>query len=68
MESANVMYTRTGNTASPQVTKLGKNQWHLEADFSHAPIESTMRFDGDFLAEAKIDSDGHTVELMRIDV
>lgn len=66
MEAANVVNMRTGDAAAPKVKKLGNGRWHLKADFSHGPVEATVRFDGDFLAEAEIDSDGHVVKMQRV--
>jgi hypothetical protein len=67
MKSPKVINTRTGDTASPDLKDLGNGRWHLKANFDHGPIEATMRFDGDFLVEANVDSDGHTVRMERID-
>lgn len=66
LDAPRVINTRTGDTASPIVNQLDAERWHIKADFDHGPIEATVRFDGDFLAEAVIDSDGHTVTLQRI--
>lgn len=68
MKSPTVINTRTGETASPDLKDLGNGRWHLKANFDHGPIEATMRFDGDFLVEADVDSDGHTVRMERIDI
>jgi hypothetical protein len=46
---------------------LGNGRWHLKANFDHGVIEATVRFDGNFLVEAEVDSDGHTVRMERID-
>ena len=66
MGSASVVNTRTGDTAKPMLRQLSDGRWHLKADFAHGPVQAHMRFDGEFLAEAEIDSDGHTVKLRRI--
>jgi hypothetical protein len=67
MTSPKVINTRTGDTASPDLKDLGNGRWHLKANFDHGPIEATVRFDGDFLVEAEVDSDGHTVRMERLD-
>jgi hypothetical protein len=67
MTSPKVINTRTGDTASPDLRDLGNGRWHLKANFDHGPIEATVRFDGDFLVEAEVDSDGHTVRMERLD-
>ncbi len=66
MDSPSVVNTRTGDTAAPKVQDLGNGRWHLRADFAHGPVEATVRFDGEFLAEADVDSDGHKVRLERL--
>jgi hypothetical protein len=67
MTSPKVINTRTGDTASPDLRDLGNGRWQLKANFDHGPIEATVRFDGDFLVEAEVDSDGHTVRMERLD-
>lgn len=62
-----VLNTRTGDTARPKITSLGDQRWRLKADFEHGPVAATITFDGDFLAHAEIDSDGHTVTIERVD-
>jgi hypothetical protein len=57
MEAPKVANARTGETATPAVKDL----------FEHGPVEATVRFEGDFLAEAEVDSNGHTVKLVRVD-
>lgn len=54
-------------TPKPIVKQLGEDRWHLKAVFPHGQSEATMRFSGDFLAEAEVDSDGHTVRIERIE-
>jgi len=66
VDACRVVNARTGDTAAPAVTDLGNGRWHLRADFDHGPVEAKLRFDGDFLAEAEVDSDGHTVRLVRL--
>jgi hypothetical protein len=67
MEAPKVVNARTGETATPAVKDLGNGRWHLKADFEHGLVEATVRFEGDFLAEAEVDSNGHTVKLVRVD-
>lgn len=66
LEAARVVNTRTGDTAVPILKKVGKDRWHLSAAFSHGAIEATLDFDGGFLREAEVDSDGHRVRLVRV--
>ena len=66
MDSPSIVNTQTGDTAAPKVQDLGNGRWHLRADFAHGPVEATVRFDGEFLAEAEVDSDGHKVRLERL--
>jgi hypothetical protein len=66
LQAPKVVNARTGETASPDVEDLGNGRWHLKADFEHGPVEATVRFEGGFLAEAEVDSDGHTVKLERV--
>jgi len=68
MGSASVVNTRTGETASPVKEKLPDGRWHLKAKFDHGMVEARMRFDGDFMTEAEVDSDGHVIKLTRIEV
>ncbi len=68
MTSPRVINTRTGDTASPDLRDLGNGRWHLKANFEHGPVEATVHFDGDFLVEAEVDSDGHTVRMERLDL
>jgi hypothetical protein len=65
MSAPEVMNTRTGETAKSIVTQLGDDRWHLKAEFPHGVTEATMRYSGDFLAEAEIDSDGHKIRIER---
>jgi hypothetical protein len=62
-----LMNTRTGETTKPIVKQLGEDRWHLKAVFPHGQSEATMRFSGDFLTEAEVDSDGHKVRIERIE-
>lgn len=62
-----IMNTRTGEIAKPEVTSLGPDRWHVKAAFPHGLTEATLQFDGAFLAHAEIDSDGHTVKFERQD-
>lgn len=66
MDTPNVVNARTGDAARPTLKKLTDDRWSFKADFKHGPIDATVRFDGGFLAEAVIDSDGHTVRLERM--
>lgn len=66
MKAPTVVNTRTGDMASPEIARLEDGRWHLKADFEHGPVEATVRFDGDFLVEADVDSGGHRVKLERI--
>ena len=65
--SSRVINARTGDAAAPQVKDLGGGRWHIKAEFAHGPVEATVLYDGDFLAEAEIVDDGQTVRLKRID-
>ena len=67
ISSPTVLNTRTGDTARPNITSLGDQRWQLKANFEHGPVTAKIAFDGDFLAHAEIDSDGHTVTIERID-
>ncbi len=66
MDAPRVVNTRTGEWVSLDVKELGNGRWHLNAEFAHGPVEATVRFDGDFMAEAKVESDGHVVRMERI--
>ncbi|MEM9682833.1 MAG: DUF6134 family protein, partial [Pseudomonadota bacterium] len=66
-ESSSVVNARTGDAATPQVTKLEDGRVNIKASFAHGPVEATVRYDGDFLAEAEIDDEGQTVKLVRVD-
>ena len=66
LEAATVVNTRTGDTAVPTLKKVGEDRWHLSADFVHGSIDATLEFDGGFLREAEVDSDGHRVRLVRV--
>ena len=66
LEAASVVNTRTGDTAVPALEKTGEDRWNLSAAFAHGEIEATLEFDGGFLREAEVDSDGHRVRLVRV--
>ena len=66
LEAPSVINTRTGDTAIPVLKKVGKDRWHLSADFAHGAIDAMLDFDGAFLREAEVDSDGHRVRLVRM--
>lgn len=66
MNACNVVNARTGDYARPDVRDLGDGRWHLKGAFEHGSVEATLRFAGNFLAEAEVDSDGHTVRLVRV--
>ena len=66
LTAPNVINARSGKSSALQVTDLGDNRWHLVAEFDDGPIKATLRFDGDFLAEAEVDSDGHRVNFQRV--
>ena len=66
LTAPNVINARSGETSALQVTDLGNSRWRLEADFDDGPIKATLRFDGDFLAEAEVDSGGHLVNFQRV--
>lgn len=66
MSAPKIINTRNGDIATPEIKSLGKELWHLKAKFPHGSVEATMRFDGDFLKHAEVDSDGHTVKIERI--
>ena len=66
MDAPKIVNIRTGEAVSPTVKELGNGRWQLKAAFDHGPIEATVRFDGDFLAEATIDNGGHTIKMERI--
>ena len=59
------MNTRTGDVALSQITDLGAGRYHLRADFDHGPVEANLQFEGEFLLDAEIDSDGHVVGFKR---
>ena len=64
--SGRIINTRSGESATPVIEPLEDGRVHLRARFDHGAVEATLRFDGDFLVEAEIDSDGHTVRLERM--
>lgn len=66
MNACNVVNARTGDFARPEVRDLGGGRWHIKGAFDHGPVEATLRFAGNFLAEAEVDSDGHRVRLLRV--
>lgn len=66
LRSPQVLNTRTGDIATPSVEQLDGNRWHLRADFAHGPIEASMRFDGEFLAEAEVNENGHELQIIRM--
>ena len=66
LKEPTVVNARTGETATPNVEKLPDGRWHLKADFEHGTVDAKLRFDGDFLDEAEVDSDGHLVRLVRV--
>ena len=66
LQAASVVNTRTGDTAVPVLKKVGEDRWHLSAAFAHGEIEARLEFDGGFLREAEVDSDGHRVRLVRV--
>ncbi|MCH8167629.1 MAG: hypothetical protein IID49_06320 [Proteobacteria bacterium] len=67
MSAPEVMNVRTGEIAKPVIKQLGDNRWHLKAAFPHGVVEATMRFSGDFLAEADVDNEGHKIRIERIE-
>ena len=67
MRSASVVNARTGDSALLMKKKLPDGRWHLKAEFDHGTVEARMRFDGDFMVDAEVDSDGHGVKLIRIE-
>ena len=66
LSAPNVINARSGQSSALQVTDLGNGRWRLVAEFDDGPIKATLRFDGDFLAEADVDSDGHVVNFQRV--
>lgn len=66
LQAASVVNTRTGDTAVPVLKQVGEDRWYLSAAFAHGAIEATLEFDGGFLREAEVDSDGHRVRLVRV--
>lgn len=66
IDAPRIVNIRTGEAVSPTAKDLGNGRWQLKAAFDHGPIEATVRFDGDFLAEATVDNDGHTIKMERI--
>lgn len=66
MSTPKLINTRNGDIAIPKSKSLGNGRWHLKADFPHGPIEATMKFNGDFLEQAEIDSAGHIVKIKRM--
>ena len=66
-DSSSVVNARTGDAAAPRVTDLGDGRLNIKANFAHGPVEATVRYDGDFLAEAEINDEGQTVKLVRVD-
>ena len=66
LSAPNVINARSGQSSALEVTDLGNGRWHLVAEFDDGPIRATLRFDGDFLAEAEVDSEGHLVNFQRV--
>lgn len=66
LTAPNVINARSGQASALQVTDLGKGRWRLLAEFDDGPIKATLRFDGDFLAEAEVNSEGHLVHFQRV--
>ena len=66
LTAPNVINARSGQSSALQVTDLGNGRWRLVAEFDDGPIKATLRFDGDFLAEADVNSEGHVVNFQRV--
>ncbi len=66
MNASSIVNTRTGDVAKPNIKKLDDNRFHLTADFAHGSVDATLHFEGGFLKDAEIDSDGHIVKFQRI--
>lgn len=53
--------TVKGRVVQPLVHPLDDGRWHLE----HGKLKADIRFDGEFMADADVDKDGHQVRFVR---
>ncbi len=62
LNKPHLLDTVKGKVVKPRVERLDDGRWHLE----HGDIQADIRFDGDFMSDADVDNDGHSVRFVRV--
>lgn len=66
MEAPSIINVKTGELAKPAVTQLADGSREMSVEFPHGAVVARLKFDGDFLDYAEIDSDGHVVKFEKV--
>jgi hypothetical protein len=66
MQAPMIMNVRTGDLAKPQISTTDDGKFHLKADFERGAVEAKLEYEGNFLKQAEIDSDGHLVKFVKV--
>ena len=61
LQRPHLIDTQSGKLLRPIVRKLPNGHWYME----YGKVKAKLRFNGDFLAEAEVDHDGHVAKIVR---